>query len=105
MSDKPIPAAFGFAGFEAAHPCPRRAAPRRRLRAALIAIAATAITLSAVADGYAQRIVTVGRVNIPTTVVRAPVVEVPRFSGSDVPRNPAAGVSPRLPGGPGGVIV
>jgi subtilisin family serine protease len=105
MSDKPIPDAFGFAGFDAARPCPRQAAPRRRLRAALIAIAATAITLSTVVDGYAQRIVTMGRVNIPTSVVRAPVVDVPRFSGSDVPRNPAAGVSPRLPGGPGGAIV
>src|SRR5947199_138619 len=123
MSDKSIFDKFRSARsarFDAGHAFLRQAAPRRSLRAPLSAIAATAITLSAVTDGYAQRIVTTGRVNVPTTSVRAPVVDVPRvsgsdvprisgsdvprFSGSDVPRYPA-GFSPRVPGGAGGVIV
>src|SRR3954465_6651449 len=91
---------------------PRRQSSQRHLRAALIAIAAGAITLFPVVDSYAQRIVTMGRVNVPMTAVRPPAVDVPRFSGSDMPRfsgsdlprNPV-GVSPRVPGGPGGINV
>src|ERR1700736_2949329 len=104
MSDKPIPDTFGPAESGAPHPRSRQSAQRHRLRAALIAIAAGAITVSAVVDGYAQRVMTMGRVNIPTPGVRAPVVDVPRAPVVDVPRNPSGGGSLRVPGGPGGVI-
>ena len=86
-----------------AHLRPRRPSLQRRLRVALIAIAAGAITLSAVLDGYAQRGIAVGRVaggsrmNIPVTAPRGPLGEVPR--------NPGGGGGPRFPGGGGGVIM
>jgi subtilisin family serine protease len=105
MSDKLIPDTLRAAKSGAPHPRSRQTAPGHRLRVALIAIAAAAITLSAVVDSYAQRIMSMGRVNVPMTGVRAPVVDVPRFSGGDVPRNPGGGGGPRFPGGPGGVIM
>lgn len=116
MSDKPIPDPFGSAESGAPHPRPRQTAPRRRLRATLIAIAAGALTVFAVMDSYAQSIVTavpriavprisVGRINVPVTAAtRAPVVDVPRISGGDVPRISAGGGGLRVPGGPVGVV-
>src|SRR3979411_1626182 len=76
MSDKLIPDTLRAAKAGAPHPRSRQTAPGHRLRVALIAIAAAAITLSAVVDSYAQRIMSMGRVNVPMTGVRAPVVDV-----------------------------
>ena len=57
MSDKPIADMFGSAECDAALARLRQTALRRRLRAALIAIAAGAIALCAGVDSYAQSIV------------------------------------------------
>jgi len=102
MSDKPIPDTFGPAESGAPHPRSRQSAQRHRLRAALIAIAAGAITVSAVVDGYAQRVMTMGRVNIPTPGVRAPVVDVPR---APVVKSSAVGAPIFSPGCQGAVIM
>ena len=86
-------------------PRPRRPGLQPRLRGSLVAFSAAAITLAGVADGYAQRITSMGRVNVPVTGVRVPAVDLPRSPLVDLPRTPGGGVGPRVPGGSGGVIV
>jgi subtilisin family serine protease len=100
MSDKPTSGTLGSAQRGAPHLPSRQSVSRWRGRSVLVAIAAGAITLSAVVESYAQRGgfgMGRGGMNVPGTSTRYP--------GGDGPRYPGGGGGPRFPGGGGGVIM
>src|SRR4051794_10635 len=100
MSGKVYSDNFYCEKFGTPRPRSAQSAPRRRMRGALIAIAAGAIMLSAVAESYAQRggfgMSRGGGMNMPSTGMRLPGGEGARFPG---------GGGPRFPGGGGGVLM
>ena len=82
---------------------------RRTARVALVALAASAIVLSSVADGFAQRLGGFGGgfgggMRSPGTMGGGGGFGGGRFPGGDGPRFPGGG-GPRFPGGGGGVVI